>query len=177
MNANQLYKWIRLREQANVAAVMHDAAAAPAAFVPVVAVSSGVPANRASDTEPGSHTVMRHEGTHAPQSTPVAFVGATAQRRIAQARMLGARHRARDGDDHRTRSTLMFRFDAALRVYLHREPIDFGAGMNSVITLVEQSMQLDPFAGAVYVFRNRQANRLKLLLWERSGFWLILRRL
>lgn len=71
----------------------------------------------------------------------------------------------------------MFRFDVALRVYLHREPIDFRAGMNSLVTLVEQSMQLDPFARAVYVFRNRQANRLKLLLWERNGFWLMLRRL
>lgn len=71
----------------------------------------------------------------------------------------------------------MFRLDANLRVYLHREPIDFRAGMNSLVTLVEQSMQLDPFARAVYVFRNRQANRLKLLLWERNGFWLMIRRL
>jgi transposase len=71
----------------------------------------------------------------------------------------------------------MFRLDADLRVYLHREPIDFRAGMNSLVTLVEQSMQLDPFARAVYVFRNRQANRLKLLLWERNGFWLMIRRL
>jgi len=40
----------------------------------------------------------------------------------------------------------MFRFDADLPVYLHREPIDFRFGMNSLVTLVEQSMQLDPFA-------------------------------
>lgn len=76
VNANQLHKWIRLREQANVAAVMHDAEAAPSAFVPVVAVSNVVPAHRASDPEPESHTVMRHEAAHPPQSTPLARLSA-----------------------------------------------------------------------------------------------------
>lgn len=47
----------------------------------------------------------------------------------------------------------MFRFDADLRIYLHREPIDFRAGINSLVTLVEQSMQLDPLARAVYAYR------------------------
>ncbi|WP_374729532.1 IS66 family insertion sequence element accessory protein TnpB [Caballeronia calidae] len=31
---------------------------------------------------------------------------------------------------------------------------------------MEQALGLDPFARAVYVFRNRRADRLKLLLWE-----------
>jgi transposase len=71
----------------------------------------------------------------------------------------------------------MFRFEADLRVFLHREPIDFRAGINSLVTLVEQSMQLDPFARAVFAFHNRRRNRVKLLFYERTGFWLMLRRL
>jgi transposase len=71
----------------------------------------------------------------------------------------------------------MFRFDADLRVWLHREAIDFRLGMNGLITLVEQSMQLDPFARAVFAFTNRRHNRVKLLLYERNGFWLMVRRL
>jgi transposase len=71
----------------------------------------------------------------------------------------------------------MFRLDSDLRVYLHREPIDFRAGINSLTALVEQSMQLDPFARAVFAFHNRKRNRVKLLLYERSGFWLMLKRL
>ncbi|WP_175964231.1 IS66 family insertion sequence element accessory protein TnpB [Burkholderia pyrrocinia] len=71
----------------------------------------------------------------------------------------------------------MFRLDADLRIYLHHEPIDFRAGINSLVTLVEQSMQLDPSARAVYAFRNRKRNLVKLLLYERSGFWLMLKRL
>ncbi|WP_075583318.1 IS66 family insertion sequence element accessory protein TnpB [Caballeronia sordidicola] len=70
----------------------------------------------------------------------------------------------------------MFRFEADLKVFLHREPIDFLAGINSLVMLVEQSMQLDPFARAVFAFHNRKRNRIKLRLYERTGFWLMLRR-
>jgi transposase len=71
----------------------------------------------------------------------------------------------------------MFRLDADLRVYLHREPIDFRAGMNSLVTLVEQAMQIDPFSRAVFAFHNRRRDRIKLLLYDRSGFWLMMKRL
>jgi transposase len=71
----------------------------------------------------------------------------------------------------------MFRFEADLKVFLHREPVDFRAGINSLVTLVEQSMQLDPFARAVFAFHNRGRNRVKLLFYERNGFWMMLRRL
>ena len=40
----------------------------------------------------------------------------------------------------------MFRFDEGLKVYLHRAPIDFHAGINSLALLVEQALGLDPFA-------------------------------
>jgi transposase len=71
----------------------------------------------------------------------------------------------------------MFRFDHDLLVYLHREPIDFRAGLNTLVTLVEQSMQLDPLARAVFGFHNRKRDRVKLLLYDRAGFWLMMKRL
>jgi transposase len=71
----------------------------------------------------------------------------------------------------------MFRLSADLSVYLHREPIDFRAGINSLAILVEQSMGLDPMARAVYAFCNKRRNRVKLLLYDRSGFLLVLKRL
>lgn len=71
----------------------------------------------------------------------------------------------------------MFRFEAGLKVFLHREPVDFRKSINGLAALVEQSMQCDPFARAVYAFRNRRCDRVKLLLWERNGFWLMTRRL
>lgn len=71
----------------------------------------------------------------------------------------------------------MFRFDEGLKVYLHREAVDFRKSINGLSALVEQSLGLDPFAQAVYVFRNRRADRIKLLGWDRNGFWLLLKRL
>ena len=35
----------------------------------------------------------------------------------------------------------MFRFDDELKVYLHRDPVDFRCGINSLSILVEQAMQ------------------------------------
>ncbi|WP_223551184.1 IS66 family insertion sequence element accessory protein TnpB [Pseudomonas sp. A-B-19] len=71
----------------------------------------------------------------------------------------------------------MFRFDEGLKVYLHREAIDFRVGLNGLAILVEQALGLDPFAEAVYVFRNRRRDRVKILGWQRNGFWMLMKRL
>src|SRR5438094_1794308 len=71
----------------------------------------------------------------------------------------------------------MFRLGADLKVYLHREPIDFRAGINSLAVLVQETMALDQFAPAVFAFCNRRRDRMKLLFFDRSGFVLVLKRL
>ena len=71
----------------------------------------------------------------------------------------------------------MFRLAPDLRVYLHREPIDFRAGINSLAIVVEQSMGLNPFERAVFAFCNRRRDRIKLLFYDRSGFLMVLKRL
>ena len=43
----------------------------------------------------------------------------------------------------------MFRLGDDLQVYLHRESIDFRAGINSLAVLVQETMALDPFTPAV----------------------------
>jgi transposase len=71
----------------------------------------------------------------------------------------------------------MFRLDVELKGFVHREAIDFRKSINGLSVLVEQSMKLDPFARAMYAFTNRRRDRVKLLLHERTGFWLLLKRL
>ena len=71
----------------------------------------------------------------------------------------------------------MFRLDEALKVYLHREPIDFRLNINGLALLAEQALGLDPFAACVYVFSNQRRNRVKILGWQRNGFWLLIKRL
>lgn len=71
----------------------------------------------------------------------------------------------------------MFRFDAPLKVYVHREAVDFRKSINGLAALVEQTLGLDPFTQALYVFGNRRRNRVKILGWETNGFWLLMKRL
>ena len=45
--------------------------------------------------------------------------------------------------------------------------------MNSLATMVEQAMDLDPSSRPIFAFHNRGRNRIKLLLYDGSGFWLL----
>ncbi|WP_408392436.1 MULTISPECIES: IS66 family insertion sequence element accessory protein TnpB [Paraburkholderia] len=45
------------------------------------------------------------------------------------------------------------------------------------MTLVEQSVQFEPFARAVFAFHNRKRNRVKLLFHDRNGLRMMLRHL
>lgn len=71
----------------------------------------------------------------------------------------------------------MFRFDEGLKVYLHRDPVDFRMGINGLSILVEQAMRLNPMNSALFVFGNRRRDRIKILGWGGNGFWLLLKRL
>ena len=71
----------------------------------------------------------------------------------------------------------MMRPAADVQVYLCREFIDFRKGIAGLALLVEQGLQHDPFAAALYVFCNKQRNRVKALYWEKNGFCLWQKRL
>ncbi|MDY7544622.1 IS66 family insertion sequence element accessory protein TnpB [Glaciimonas sp. CA11.2] len=71
----------------------------------------------------------------------------------------------------------MFRLDPGLKVHVHRDAVDGRKSINGLAAIVEQALGLDPFARAVYVFCNRRRDRIKLLLWDRNGFWLMFKRL
>lgn len=71
----------------------------------------------------------------------------------------------------------MFRFDEGLKVYLHRDPVDFRMGINGLSILVEQAMRLNQMTSALFVFGNRRRDRIKILGWGGNGFWLLLKRL
>jgi hypothetical protein len=48
-------------------------------------------------------------------------------------------------------------------------PVDFRKRMDGLAAVVQQQLRLDPFRGAVYVFRAKRADRVKLLVWDGSG--------
>lgn len=62
-------------------------------------------------------------------------------------------------------------------VYLHRDVVDFRKSINGLSVIVEQEMALSPYADAVFVFCNKQRDKLKVLYWDNTGFCLWYKRL
>ncbi len=62
-------------------------------------------------------------------------------------------------------------------VYLCCGWTDMRKSINGLMSLVQESFSLDPFAEALFVFCNKSKNRLKILEWDGDGFWLYFKRL
>jgi transposase len=57
------------------------------------------------------------------------------------------------------------------------KPVDFRKGSEGLAALVRDEMKANPFSGAVYVFRAKRADRIKLLFWDGTGVCLFVKRL
>jgi transposase len=62
-------------------------------------------------------------------------------------------------------------------VHLAGGATDMRKSIDGLAALVSQVFQLDPFSPSLFVFCNRDRNKLKILYWEHNGFWLFYRRL
>src|SRR5437763_8596727 len=71
----------------------------------------------------------------------------------------------------------MLQITPQMKILIAVEPADFRRGIDGLARLCQERLQQDPFVGAVFVFRNRQATALKLLMYDGQGFWLCHKRL
>lgn len=63
------------------------------------------------------------------------------------------------------------------RVFIYGKPVDMRKSFDGLFTLVSTVLGEDPLSGALFIFVNRRRNYLKGLLWDRTGFLLIAKRL
>ena len=63
------------------------------------------------------------------------------------------------------------------QVYLACGITDLRKSIDGLAVLVKESFELDPFSPSLFVFCNRQRDKIKILQWEINGFWLYYRRL
>lgn len=64
----------------------------------------------------------------------------------------------------------MIHLPASVRVYLATSPCDMRRSFDGLHALVTHMLQLDAFAGHLFVFANRRRDRVKILYWDRDGF-------
>jgi len=71
----------------------------------------------------------------------------------------------------------MLQVTPQMKILVAVEPADFRKGIDGLVRLCKDSLQQDPFAGTVFVFRNRRGTAIKVLVYDGQGFWLCHKRL
>ena len=71
----------------------------------------------------------------------------------------------------------MLRLTESTRVYVAASAVDFRKAINGLAALVVEEFETAPNDGSVYVFYNRDADKVKCLFWDKNGFVLYHKRL
>lgn len=71
----------------------------------------------------------------------------------------------------------MLTFTSTQRIFLARAAVDMRKSFDSLASLVTNQLGKDPFAGDVFIFVGKYRNRVKILVWDVSGFWVCAKRL
>jgi transposase len=64
-----------------------------------------------------------------------------------------------------------------LRIFVACEPVDGRKSFDSLAAIVKDVLKRDPLEGSLFVFRNKSGHRCRCLLWDRTGWLMILKRL
>lgn len=71
----------------------------------------------------------------------------------------------------------MLSLPTSVRIWLATQATDMRKSFDSLAELVRQQLQGDPLSGQLFVFRNKRADRVKLLYWDDDGFVIVYKRL
>jgi len=71
----------------------------------------------------------------------------------------------------------MIQITPQMRIMVAVQPEDFRKGIDGLARVCKDVLRHDPFGGWVFVFRNRPATAVKVLVYDGQGFWLCHKRL
>lgn len=71
----------------------------------------------------------------------------------------------------------MLSLPPSVRIFVAIGPVDLRKGFDGLAAATRELLRQDPLSGHLFVFINRRRNRAKILVWDRSGFWLLYKRL
>ncbi len=71
----------------------------------------------------------------------------------------------------------MLTLPPTVRIHLAAGATDLRRSMDGLAARVREHLGLEPLTGHLFLFRNRRGDRLKILHWDRSGYWVHYKRL
>ena len=71
----------------------------------------------------------------------------------------------------------MLTWPAGVKVFVCTRATDMRCGFDSLVEQVRRFLGEDPLGGSLFVFRNKRGDRLKILYWDGTGFWICAKRL
>lgn len=73
----------------------------------------------------------------------------------------------------------MIHLTAASTILIATQPADFRKGIDGLVGLCQQDLAQNPRSGTLYVFINRAATMIRILVYDQqgSGYWLMTKRL
>ncbi len=71
----------------------------------------------------------------------------------------------------------MLSFTGSLQVFVAVESIDMRKGFEGLQAAVSEKLKEEVKSGALFAFTNKRRTRLKVLYWDKTGLWLMTKRL
>ena len=65
----------------------------------------------------------------------------------------------------------------SVKVYIARDKADLRKAYDGLGMLVQETLEMDPLSGYVFVFFNKRLDKMKALYWDRNGFCIWQKRL
>ncbi len=72
---------------------------------------------------------------------------------------------------------MMLQITPHIKILVAIDVVDFRKGIDGLVAFCKKTLKQDPFSGTLFVFRNRRATAVKVLVYAGQGFWLCQKRL
>ena len=66
----------------------------------------------------------------------------------------------------------MLSIPSTVSIFLYTEPTDMRKSFDGLSGIVRSEFGADPLDGSLFLFVNRRRDRLKILHWDGTGYWL-----